>query len=69
MPACVHDVHLREDCAECDADERVERVRDAYARGRADERADVVAWASAQGYPSAALARGAHVDAAKKDKP
>ena len=44
-------------------------VEAAYARGRADERADVVAWASAQGYPSAALARGAHVDAAKKDKP
>lgn len=37
MTACVHDVHLREDCIECEKSA-------AYAQGRADERAAIVAW-------------------------
>jgi hypothetical protein len=51
-------------------------VEAAYARGRADERADVVAWllTDAPGVADtrahqAALIRTGHVDAAKKDKP
>ena len=46
------------------------KVTEAYAQGRADERADVVAWLRGRGYVSAAetlrqIKRGEHVDAAK----
>jgi hypothetical protein len=52
-------------------EEGAEQEDAAYARGRADERADVVAYLAALGYSLLAhdLATDRHVDAAKKEKP
>ena len=62
---CYHGVTPAEECTECIEPESSL----GYAQGRADERADVVAWLRGTSWADALIAdiieRGEHVDAAK----